>query len=129
HALQMMGLKLAAVTNGELATGVFARIDHPLALLDRYFHRFFTQDMFAGFSRLEGMLGMESVVSDDIDHIDVGIVGPSVHGVGVGMPVIVAPAATPAMPSDALRKNSRRECSRGGRGGSFGVMISRSRMA
>src|SRR5437879_3600068 len=58
-----------------LATGVFARIDHLLALLDRHFHRFFTQDMFAGFSRLEGMLGMESVGSDDIDDIDVRIVG------------------------------------------------------
>ena len=34
HALQMTGLKLAAVTDGEFAASLFARIDHLLALLD-----------------------------------------------------------------------------------------------
>ncbi len=87
HALQIVGLELAAIGDGQLDLCRLAGIDHLPALLDRDLHGLLTQHVFARGSRLESLFGMLRVRCHDVDRVDVPIVGHALHrvvGVAVG---------------------------------------------
>lgn len=71
------------VADGELATRLFAGVNHLLAFFDRHFHRFLAQDVLPGFCRLDGVFGVQPIRRDDVHHINVGIVRHLFHGVVV----------------------------------------------
>jgi hypothetical protein len=77
--LQMVGGKLAAVTNGELALRLFAGLNHVLALLHRDFHRFFAEHVLAGAGGANGEFAMHGIGQHDIHDVDVGIIGDAVE--------------------------------------------------
>ena len=82
-ALDIMGVKPAAIADGQLAAGFFARVNHLLAFFRRHFHRLFAKHVFAGVGRLDGVFGVERVGGDDIHNVNVRVVGHFLHRVVV----------------------------------------------
>src|SRR6185437_13212405 len=81
HTLEIVDVELAAVGHGELHFRGLAGVDHLPALLDRRLHGFLADDVLAGGRRLECLVGVLGVGRDDVDDIDVPVVGEPIHRV------------------------------------------------
>ncbi len=88
HTLEMVGVVLTAVRNAQQALRRLARIDHPLALFYRHFHRLFAEHMLSCFGGEDGLLAVQGVGSHDIDNVDVVVVGHLPHGL-VGIDAVI----------------------------------------
>ena len=66
-----------------MTAGLLARVDHLLTFPSGDLHRFFTEHVFASLGRLDGMLGMEGIGSNDIYHVNIRIIRQALHVVVV----------------------------------------------
>ena len=75
----MMRFKVQAIIDAEVNTGLARRINHGLTILRRGCHRFFTHHMLARFCRCDGVSGVKTVGSDDMNDVNIPIVGELGH--------------------------------------------------
>src|SRR5437016_11454292 len=83
----MVGRELAAIPDGEMAFGLLASSNHLFAFFDRYFHRLLAKHVLPGLRGAHGEFGVTGVRGDDVDNIDVRVVGNFIE-VFVGMDVL-----------------------------------------
>ena len=82
-AFEIVQFKVHAITDGQLFPGLFGLVNHLLAFFHGDLHRFFAEHVLARAEGFDGVISVQTVRRDDIDHVNVGIVRHFIHGVVV----------------------------------------------
>ena len=83
HALEVVGLELAAIAHAQHLAGLLAGVDHLLAALDGDLQRLFAEHVFAGGRGGERVFQVQRVRRHHVDDVDVLVVAICVHGLVV----------------------------------------------